>query len=375
MKIIVSPDSFKGSLTAIQAAYSIKKGIKKAYNKARPILLPLGDGGEGTMEVLISATKGHSKITETVDPLGNKIKTSYGITGDNKTCIIEIAITSGIKLISEHELNPLQTTTYGVGQLIKQALNEGYYSFIVNIGGSATNDGGAGMLQALGLQLLDSNGDEIKYGGGSLNKVVEIDDTYFDERIKECTFIIATDVQNPLIGKNGASFIFGPQKGATEKEVELLDDNLVHWANLIKKKTGVILHNKKGAGAAGGLGGAFQAFFPSQMKRGIDVVLEYLDYEKQLEDADLIITGEGKVDKQTGFGKTPMGVAQCGLRKNVPIIIMTGIVGKGYEVLYDYGVVSINSIITRPMSVTEAIKNASILLENSTEQIVRSFFY
>lgn len=375
MKIIVSPDSFKGSLTAIEAANSIERGVKNIYKNAETRLLPVGDGGEGTMDSLIAATDGYKKKAEVIAPLGNEIEASYGVLGDEKTCVIEMATASGIDLVSEYKLSPLNTTTYGTGQLIKQALDEGYTSFIISIGGSATNDGGAGMLQALGLQLLNDKGNEITFGGGALSEVYKVDFTNFDKRIKDSTFIIATDVQSPMIGENGASHMFGPQKGATEKDVKSLEANLTHWANVIRNVTGKELHNMPGAGAAGGLGGAFQAFFPSKMERGIDVVLEYTNLEHELEEADLIITGEGKVDKQTAFGKTPMGVAQAAQKKNVPTIIMTGSIEEGCNLLYDYGVVSINSIMNRPMALEEATKNSAFLLEKSTEQVIRSFFY
>lgn len=375
MKIVIAPDSFKGSLTALEAANSIDRGIKNAYSCATTTLLPVGDGGEGTMEVLIAATGGKKKTVMVTGPLGNQVEAAYGVLGDDKTCVIEMAIASGLYLVPEDKLSPLQATTYGTGQLIQKALDDGFTSFVVNVGGSATNDGGAGMLQALGLQILDCDGLEIGYGGGELNKVAKIDDTYFDKRINQSTFMIATDVKNPLIGLDGASHVFGPQKGATAKDVELLDDNLAHWADEIKAVTGVTLHDMPGAGAAGGIGGAFKAFFSAELKRGIDVVLDYIRLDDELLDADLVITGEGKVDNQTAFGKTPLGVAQAAAQRNIPTIIMAGAIGEGFRTLYHYGVVSINSITNKPMSLDEAIENAESLLEESTEQVIRSFYH
>lgn len=373
MKIIIAPDSFKGSLTALEAAASIEKGVKKAYPKASTISLPVGDGGEGTMEVLVNATGGQKKSVPVRNPLGNKIEAEYGVLGDGKTCVIEMATASGLGLIPEKELSPLKATTYGTGQLMKQALDDGFLSFVISVGGSATNDGGAGMLQALGLQLLDSNDEEINAGGGELNNVAKIDNANFDTRIKQSTFVIATDVTNPLIGLDGASYVFGPQKGAKEHEIKLLDENLKHWADKINEKTGVQLHDMPGAGAAGGIGGAFKAFFSAELRPGIDVVLDYIDFNEYLTDANLVITGEGKVDHQTVFGKTAQGVAQAAQRQNIPTIIMTGAVGSGFEKLYDCGVVSVNSIIQEPMTLNEAIKNAATLLEKGTEQVVRTF--
>ncbi|MBM7599246.1 glycerate kinase [Virgibacillus halotolerans] len=375
MKVIIAPDSFKGSLTAVEVTKSIKKGVINAFPDAETISLPVADGGEGTLETLVSATNGEIREVSVVGPLGNKVKAAYGILGDGKTCIIEMASASGLALVPEGKLSPLNATTFGTGQLIKQALDDGFSTFIIALGGSATNDGGAGMLQALGLNILDKEEKEIGYGGGKLENIARIDMNYFDKRIKDSKFIIASDVQNPLIGLNGASYIFGPQKGAVPETVKLLDKNISHWANKVADVTGVYLHDLPGAGAAGGIGGAFQAFFPVEMKRGIDVVLDYIKLDDYLSNADLVITGEGQVDHQTASGKTPLGVAQAAKRKRVPTIILAGAVGEDVEVLYEFGVVSVNSIIDKPMTLNESINHASQLLEKSAEQIVRSYFY
>lgn len=375
MKIIIAPDSFKGSLSAVHAAEAIDKGIKRSYPAAETILIPVADGGEGTTETLVSATKGKIKTIKVVGPLGNEVTASYGILGDGQTCVIEMAAASGLDLVSAEALSPLETTTYGTGQLIKQALDDGYRTFILGIGGSATNDGGAGMLQALGLKILNHKGKEIGFGGSELHHVDHIDLDSLDSRIQDCTFIIASDVQNPLIGPNGASYVFGPQKGATPDEVELLDENLTHWANEVARVTGIYLHDKKGAGAAGGIGGAFQAFFPAETRRGIDVVLEYSKLGSYLQNADLIITGEGQVDYQTASGKTPLGVAQAAQRQNVPTIIIAGSVGSGVDVLYDQGVVSIHSMINQPMALEQAMIQVAELLELAAEQVVRTYFH
>lgn len=286
-----------------------------------------------------------------------------------------MASASGLQLVPEGELCPLEATTYGTGELILQALNDGFTTFIIGLGGSATNDGGSGMLQALGMHLLDEQGNEISWGGGELSKVNRIDINSFDKRISKSRFIIASDVQNPLVGLQGASHVFGPQKGASVEEVNFLDSNMLVWADEIAKTTGIELHNQPGAGAAGGIGGAFQAFFPIEMKRGVDVVLEYTKLEDELENADLVITGEGKVDSQTIFGKTALGVAQLAKSNNVPTIIIAGSIGEDIEALYDHGVVSINSIINRPMTLKEAVDNAEGLLTSCAEQVVRSYFY
>ncbi len=375
MKVIIAPDSFKGSLSAIEVANAMSKGIQKAYSQAELHLLPVADGGEGTMETLVAATNGMTKRIEVVGPLGDCVQGAYGILGDNETCVIEVASASGLALVPEDKLNPLKATTYGTGQLIKAALNDGYTSFIIALGGSATNDGGAGMLQALGARLLNKAGKDISYGGGELADIATIDLKNFDPRIKKSEVLIASDVQNPLVGLNGASHVFGPQKGATLEIVKILDKNMLHWANQIEKVAGVSLHNFPGAGAAGGIGGAFLAFFPAKIERGIDVVLKYVNFDSYLEGADLVITGEGQVDSQTASGKTPLGVAQAAKQKNVPTIILAGSVGEGVDLLYEYGIVSVTSIINSPMTLQEAMVTAAQLVEKSTEQVIRSYFY
>ncbi|WP_172370828.1 glycerate kinase [Sporosarcina jiandibaonis] len=375
MKIIIAPDSFKGSLSAVEIANAINKGVKNAFADAETHLLPVADGGEGTMETLVSATNGEIREANVIGPLGVEVKAAYGILGNGETCVIEIASASGLALVPEGKLAPLEATTYGSGQLIKQALNDGFSSFIIALGGSATNDGGAGMLQALGVKLLDKSGTEVGYGGGKLADIEKIDTSFIDRRIKDSKFLIASDVQNPLVGLNGASHVFGPQKGATPDDVKILDENMTHWANQIADVTGISLHDLPGAGAAGGIGGAFQAFFPAKLERGIDVVLEYVNFHRYLKNADLVITGEGQVDYQTASGKTPLGVAQAAMKENVPTIILAGAVGEGVEVLYDYGVVSVHSIIDKPMTLHESMCQTAHLLKKSVEQIVRTYFF
>ncbi|KSU80269.1 glycerate kinase [Fictibacillus enclensis] len=375
MKIVIAPDSYKGSLSAMEAAAAIERGIKKADPSIETVLVPVADGGEGTMDTLVAATAGKKKEVRVTGPLGQEVVASYGVLGDTSMCVIEMAEASGLCLLTQEELNPLASTTFGTGQLIKQALDDGFRSFILAIGGSATNDGGAGMLQALGMKLVDKNGAEIGSGGGELSCLEVIDDTGFDRRIKESTFLIASDVENPLVGKSGASAVFGPQKGATAEMVNVLDQNLSHWADKVEELTGTRLHDLPGAGAAGGIGGAFQAFFSAQMKRGVDIVTEYAGLPQALDGADLVITGEGRVDFQTASGKTPMGVAQKAKEKDVPTVILAGSVGDGVDVLYQYGIISITSIIQQPLTLQEAMEQSSQLLEYSAEQVVRTFIH
>lgn len=372
-KIVVAPDSFKGSLSASQVADAIEEGIKKVINEVNVVKIPMADGGEGTLNSLVESTNGYYEAVKVKDPLLREINSSIGILGDDETCVIEMALASGICLLKEEEKNPLITTTYGTGQLIKAGLDKGIKNFILAIGGSATNDGGAGMLQALGVRLLDSQLQEVPVGGGHLDKVDQIDVSKMDPRIKDCKFTIASDVSNPFIGPNGASYVFGPQKGATKEMVQQLDQNLTHWANKIEEVTTIAVHEVKGAGAAGGLGGAFLAFFPSSLQRGIDIVIEYTKLEKEVKTADLVITGEGKIDFQTKSGKTPMGVAQVSKKYQVPTIAIAGTVGSGIEELYDIGIDAMFSLTDGPMNLSYAMNHAYQLITKQTEQMIRLY--
>ncbi|MDC3418320.1 glycerate kinase [Aquibacillus salsiterrae] len=373
MKFVIAPDSFKGSVSAKAAALSIARGIKKVLPDADTCLIPLGDGGEGTMDSLVAATNGTKVKVEVVGPLHRPVTAQYGILGDGVTCVIEMASASGLDLLLESERDPLLATTYGTGQLIKKALDDGCKKFILAIGGSATNDGGIGMLQALGMKLLDENGQEVGLGANQLSQIVTIDDQAFDPRIAKMEFLIASDVQNPLIGQNGASHVFGPQKGATPEMVQVLDTYLTKWADLVERKNGIRLHDKAGAGAAGGIGGAFQAFFPAKTQRGIDIVIEYTGLREQLSDAELVFTGEGQIDFQTASGKTPMGVAEAAKQEGIPVFVLAGSIGTGIEVLYEYGISAIHSIVNKPMTLTEAMEQGEELLELAAEQVVRVY--
>jgi glycerate kinase len=373
VKIIIAPDSFKGSLSASDAAKAIERGIKCYMPQAETVRVPMADGGEGTLDSLIAATNGRKIQANVTGPLGIPVEAMYGIIEPDGTCIIEMASASGLCLLTDDQRNPLLATTYGTGELIKHALDAGCRNFILAIGGSATNDGGAGMLQALGMQLMDVSGQSVGTGGAALQYISDIDDSKFDPRIAESHFLLACDVQNPFIGLNGATRVYGPQKGATLAMVENLEKYMTSWADVIATKTGVHIHQMSGAGAAGGIGGAFLAFFPVEMNRGIDVVIRYSRLCDHLMDADLVITGEGQIDAQTASGKTPMGVAQEALKFRVPAIALAGSIGNGIEQLYPYGIISVHSIVNSPMSLQTAIEKAAELLEQSAEQVIRTF--
>ena len=375
LKIIIAPDSFKGSMDAIDVAKSIEKGVKRVLPRCETLLLPVGDGGEGTLEVLIKATGGEIRTCHVKGPRGDMVEAKYGILGNRNTCVIEMSTASGLNLTTPGSREILKASSYGTGELILNALNDGLRDFIITLGGSATNDGGLGMLSALGLKAVDSFGNELKSGGGDLSKIVSIDNTTFDKRIHECNFIIASDVQNPFIGSNGATRVFGPQKEAKEEEIERLEKGMKNWADVIYEHTDTKIHEVAGAGAAGGLGGALHAFFPSEIKSGIDFIIDIINLEEHLQGADLVITGEGRVDNQTFFGKTPLGVAKKANKENVPTIIIAGSVGEGIESLGKYGVIGVYSIINEPMTLIQAIRNTSKLLENIAYQITYSLFY
>ncbi len=371
MKVIIAPDSYKGSMTSIEAADSVERGIRKVFNDAQIIKLPIADGGEGTVQALVECTKGKIITSKVMDPLNREIEAAFGILGDNKTAVVEVAAASGITLLKPEERNPMRASTYGTGQLIKQALDMNCKSFILGIGGSATNDGGAGMAVALGAKLLDKKGAEIGFGGGCLGNLHNIDISGLDKRISKCEIVVACDVDNPLCGINGAANIYARQKGADDEMIKLLDSNLEHYAAVIKEQLGSDIMHIPGAGAAGGLGGGLVAFLNGSLRRGIDIILNTIGFEEQLRDSDIVITGEGMTDSQTLFGKAPFGVAKMAQKHGVPVVVISGSVGEGVEKLYDCGIYSIFSIIDRPMNINEAMKNGSELLEKAAERIFR----
>ncbi|XKM13459.1 glycerate kinase [Orbaceae bacterium ac157xtp] len=355
MKIVIAPDSFKESLSASQIADTIKKGFSEIFPEAKYTLLPIADGGEGTVEAMVNALNGHIINTTITDPLGNKGTAFYGISGDNQRAIIEMAAASGLERVPLAKRDAKITTSYGTGELIKDALNQGPRKFIIGIGGSATNDGGAGMLQALGVKLLDKSGNQIGYGGQALADLVKIDISEIDPRIKESEFEVACDVTNPLTGENGASAIFGPQKGATEEDIKLLDKNLKHFAAIIKKDLNLDIEHIAGTGAAGGMGAALLAFLNANLRPGIDIITETLKLEDLVIEADLVITGEGRLDHQSINGKVPVGVAAIAKKHNKPVIAIVGSLGDKAEVVYPYGISSMFSILNKICTLQDAL--------------------
>lgn len=372
MKFVLAPDSFKESISSKEACNVMEKAIKKVKKDAVCIKVPMADGGEGTVEALVYGTNGEFKKAMVTEPLGErKISALYGILGDGKRAVIEMAEASGIQLVKREKRNPLITTTYGTGELILDAINNGVKHIIIGIGGSATNDGGAGMLQALGVKLLDKDNKEIGFGGAELLRLKKIDLINMDKRLEGIKFEVACDVNNPLVGEKGASRIFGPQKGATEEEVEILDKALSNYAKVIKDEFNLDIKDTAGAGAAGGLGAALLVFLKGELKRGIELIIKHTGLEEKIKGADYVFTGEGAIDSQTIFGKTPMGVATVAKKNKVDTIAFAGKVDDGSENLYEIGIKSIFSIMVGVETLDEALKNGKKNLEKTVENVVR----
>lgn len=369
--IVLAPDSFKESMSAKEACIAMERGIKKVNQDIKCVHVPMADGGEGTMQSLVDATNGKIYSLEVVGPLGNKVQAEYGILGDREVGILEMASASGIHLVSLDKRNPLITTTYGTGELIKACLDKGVKKLLIGIGGSATNDGGAGVIQALGGKLLDKDGNELGFGGGELGKLHNIDLTNFDPRLKDVVVEVACDVNNPLCGEKGASNVFGPQKGATPDMVSLLDNNLKHYANIIKEQIGMDVLEVPGAGAAGGLGAGLMAFLNGTLKKGIEIVIEYSGLEEKVKEADMVWTGEGSIDFQTQYGKTPLGVATIAKKYDKPVIAFAGRVGDNIDVLYEKGIDSIFGIMKGVTSIEEDLEKGKENIEKTSENVIR----
>ncbi|WP_449539780.1 glycerate kinase [Ferdinandcohnia sp. Marseille-Q9671] len=355
MKVLIALDSFKGSISSIEGSKAISEGIREVYQEAEIVILPLADGGEGTVEALLHATSGNLIETTVTGPLLEKVHAVYGVLGDQVTAVIEIAAACGLPLIPNGKRNPAVTTSYGVGELILDACDRGCRKFVIGLGGSSTNDAGVGMLQALGYRFLTKEGHEVRFGGQVLKEIERIDTTNVHPVLKECTFQIACDVHNPLYGPNGAAAIFGPQKGADETMVKELDEGLRCFSEVVQASMNIDIHSFPGAGAAGGLGAAFSGFLHGQLQSGIELVLKTIGMNKQLEGVDFVITGEGKMDGQTSMGKAPVGVAQMANRQGVPVIALAGATTDETKSLHKCGVTSFFSISNEPMSLDEAM--------------------
>ncbi len=371
MKFVLAPDSFKESMTAKEAALAMELGIKQVFPDAECILVPMADGGEGTVESLVAHTEGRIVRVQVTGPLGTPVEAEYGLSGDGRTAIIEMAGASGIQLVRPEDRSPLHTTTYGTGELIRSALDQGARHILMGIGGSATNDGGAGMVQALGVSLKDAEGRELPYGGAALAELRTIDVAGLDPRLAAAKIEVACDVTNPLTGPEGASFIFGPQKGATPAMAEQLDRALRHYAQILLEQTGRDVSHVMGAGAAGGLGAGLLAFLDAELKRGVELVLEYTNLRERMKGADYVFTGEGSIDRQTRFGKTPFGVASAAQALGIPVIAFAGRIGEGSEELYAYGFSAIVGILREILPLDEALREGPGNLASAARNVCR----
>lgn len=371
MKIVIAPDSFKGSMTAMQAAEAMGRGVRRILPDAELDLVPMADGGEGTVEALVSATGGRLVSVSAAGPLGEELAAFYGLLGDGETAVIEMAAASGLPLLPPERRNPLLTSTYGTGQLIRAALEAGVRRLIIGVGGSATVDGGVGMAQALGARFLDGTGRELPPGGGALADLARIDLSGLDPRLAGCEITVACDVDNPMTGPRGAAALFGPQKGADPEMVRLLDAGLGRLAEGIRRDIGRDVEHLPGAGAAGGLGGGLIAFLGARLRPGVEIVTEAARLRERLAGAALCLTGEGGTDEQTVHGKTPMGVARAAKAHGVPVICLSGGLGRGYEAGYQVGIDAVLSIVPGPISLEEACRRGPELAEAAVERALR----
>ena len=371
MNILIAPDSFKDCLSAMEVAAALGRGIQKILPNASCSLLPLADGGEGTVEAVIDATGGKRIELQVMDPLMREVNSFYGITGDGETAVMEMAAASGIELLKAEERDPWITSTFGTGQLISDALDHDVKKILLGIGGSATNDGGSGMAQALGVVFRGKYGTIEVQGGGALGEVEQIHLEGLDPRLAGLEIVVACDVENPLTGPQGASAVYGPQKGAPMEMVEKLDRNLAHLADLVKAQLGKEVSKVPGAGAAGGLGAGLMAFLDARLVKGFALVAGVVGLEARIREADLVITGEGKMDGQTRFGKTPFGVAQMAKKAGLPVIGVAGTLDDDASVLYELGFDLLMPIQEKPGNLETSMKNAELLLERTGERMAR----
>ena len=371
LKVVAAPQTFKGSISALNAAEAISIGVKNIYPSAEVLLCPVADGGDGTLETLVEVSNGNIVECVVEGPTGTPVEAQWGAMGDEQTAVIEMARTSGLALLDLNERDPLNASTYGLGEAILSALDQNYRKFIIGIGGSATNDGGAGMAQAVGISLKDEFGKEIPRGGAALSKLHSIDTAGIDPRIKQSEFMVACDVNNPLTGPEGASAVYGPQKGATPEMITQLDEALKNFAETILRDLGEEVEHISGAGAAGGLGAGMMAFMGGTLKPGVDIVLDTVGLADKLKGTDIVITGEGGIDFQTVYDKAPIGVAKLAKNLGIPTIALAGLVGKDFQVVHKDGIESVFSIVNGPMTLENASSNAHRLIVESTEQVMR----
>ena len=370
MKILVAPDSYKGSNTSIKVAEIIERGIRVVFPDAEVESIPIADGGEGTVEAVVAGGNGTYRDVDVTGPLGRSVAARYGLLEGGRA-VIEMAAASGLPLVPKDERNPLKTTTYGTGELIRDALDQGCREFLIGIGGSATNDAGVGMAQALGYSFLDGDGNEVRRGGEGLEEVRSIRTDTADPRLAESVFVVACDVRNPLYGPEGAAHIYGPQKGATPEMIRTLDANLRHFAGVVKGTFHIDLQEIPGSGAAGGLGAGLVVFCRGELRSGIDAILDLVRFDERAEAADLVITGEGAMDGSSAYGKVPVGIGRRLKGKGVPVLAIVGDIGDGASAVYEHGIHGIMSTVNRAIPLEEALARSAEMLEDAAERVMR----
>jgi len=362
MNILIAPQAFKGSLDAPHVAQAIARGVRQIFAEADITLLPVADGGEGTVRALVQASGGQTVTTRAMGPLERPVNATWGLLGDGTTGVIEMAAASGLPLLRREERNPMRATTYGTGELIRHALDHGVRRLIIGIGGSATNDGGSGMARALGARFLDVHGHELPLGRAALRHLERIDLSGLDPRLDQLEIDVASDVNNPLTGPSGASHVYGPQKGADARMVEELDEALRRYAHVLHRDLGKDVAGVPGAGAAGGLGAGLLAFTHARLQSGVDIIFQALDVEAKINASDLVFTGEGRMDQQDLYGKAPMAVSAMAHRQGIPCVAIVGSTGRDYHVLYQHGLDALIGTVNRPMPMDRAVAESSRLI-------------
>ncbi|MDP7485155.1 MAG: glycerate kinase [Dehalococcoidia bacterium] len=371
-KVVLAPQGFKESLTGMEIAEAMAIGVKRVWPKAETVLIPVADGGDGTLQALVDSSGGEVRVARVEDAIGRTIDAAWGALGNGTTAVIEVANAVGLARLDQDERDVRNASTYGVGQLFTEALDAGFTDFIIGVGGSATNDAGAGMIQAMGGKLIDADGNVVARGGVALSDLANIDVSELDPRMSLANVVVACDVINPLCGPRGASAIFGPQKGATQEDIKELDAALANFADVIAKDLHTDVADIPGAGASGGLGAGLMGFFDARLRLGADIVLEAVNLEEHLKDAELVIVGEGQFDRSTVFNKSPVAVAQRAKRNGTPVIGISGSFGGGFAEVHEHGIDAIFSLVNRPMSLKEAMGDTKRLVAIATEQACRA---
>lgn len=371
MRVVVAPDSYKGSASALAVAEAMERGVRAVFPGADVAKVPIADGGEGTVDALVAATRGRVEERTVWGPLGEPVRARWGLLGDGATAVVEMAAASGLSLVPAARRDPRRTTTFGTGELVRAALDAGLGSIVVGLGGSATNDGGSGFARALGVRFLDADGRDLPEGGAALARLHRIDLSRLDPRVARATFLVACDVDNPLTGPRGASAVYGPQKGATPEMVRELDAALDRYARVAREATGRDVASEPGAGAAGGLGAGLLFFTPARLRPGVEIVLEATRFDDLLQGADLVLTGEGRTDSQTAMGKAPVGVAAAARRRGVPVVCLSGSLGDGADQVLSRGIDALASIVPGPMTLEECMARGPELVEQAAARVCR----